>query len=146
MEEIFTDRNCESDSIAHSGIINKLDERYYYVSIIAQKSCSNCYSKGLCSITDLNDQIIEVPRKHNNDRKVGDEVEVLMKKSLGVRAVLLGYILPFVLLLSTLILTYEISESEGLAGAAAIFILIPYYFVLYALKERLKSTFVFSIR
>ncbi len=146
MDEIFTDRNCESDSIAHSGIINKLDERYYYVSIIAQKACSNCYSKGLCSITDLNDQIIEVPRKHNCERKVGDEVEVLMKKSLGVKAVFLGYILPFILLLTTLILTYKILDNEGLAGAAAIFILIPYYLVLYALKDRFKSTFVFSIR
>jgi len=146
MDEIFTDRNCESDSITHSGIIKMVDERYYYISIVSQKACSNCYSKGICSITDMNDQIIEVPRKQNSNRKVGDEVEVLMKKSLGVKAVFLGYILPFILLLTTLILTYNISENEGFAGIAAIFILIPYYLVLYILKDRLKSTFVFSIR
>lgn len=146
MDEVYTDRNCESDSIAHNGIINKVDEKYFYVSIVTQKACSSCYSKGICSITDLNNQIIEVPRKHNSSHKVGDEVEVLMKKSLGIKAVFLGYILPFLLLLITLILTYKISENEGLAGLAAIFILIPYYLVLYAMKDRFKSTFVFSIR
>lgn len=146
LDEFTLDRNCESDSITHSGVINKTDDKYYFVSIISQNACSGCYSKGICNVTELSDKVIMVSKKDPGRFKVGDEVEVVMKKSLAFQAVFLGYLLPFIILFAALLITYYFSKSEGWAGLAALGILIPYYLVLYLLKDRLKSTFVFSIR
>jgi sigma-E factor negative regulatory protein RseC len=146
MDDLITNINCESDSIAHTGIINQIDDKHFFVKIITQKACSNCYSKGICSVSDLNDQIIEVPRKPNATFKIGDKVDVVMKKSLGSKAVFLGYVMPFLLLLLTLIITFNLSENEGLAGLSAVGILVPYYLTLYLVKDRLKSTFIFNIQ
>jgi len=68
-----------------------------------------------------------------------------MQKSLGTRAVMLGYFLPFLLVLLTLIVTLNIFKSQGLAGLISLGVLVPYYMLLYFNKDRLKKTFTFKI-
>ena len=69
-----------------------------------------------------------------------------MRKSLGGVAVFLGYILPFILLMLVLLLVLLISGNEGLAGLLAIAAMIPYYWLLYIFRDKLKRTFSFSIQ
>ncbi|NOX48289.1 MAG: SoxR reducing system RseC family protein, partial [Chlorobi bacterium] len=76
----------------------------------------------------------------------GDRVEILMEKSLGTKAVFLGYILPFIVLFITLIVGLNVFDDEGIAGLLALGILVPYYFALYYLRGRLSNTFIFRIR
>jgi len=146
MSEIYTDNSCELDAIRHNGIIKNLDTRKYYVSITPQSACVSCNAKSVCNVTELNDEIVEVPRRETDDYKPGDKVEILMEKSLGTKAVFLGYIAPFILVLFVLILSLNIFESQGIAGLASIAILIPYYFILYLNRNALKKTFTFRLR
>lgn len=138
--------DCKPEMIGHTGVISRMDDKYYFVSIIPQTACSGCYSKGICGVTGLNDKIITIPKKPSEEFKIGDQVTVMMKKSLGTKAVFLGYLLPFALLLLTLMLSYSFSKNEGIAGLSAIVVLVPYFFVLHLMRDRLKSTFNFSIR
>ena len=78
--------------------------------------------------------------------KVGDKVEVSMRKSLGTKAVMLGYFLPFLLVVATLIISLSLSVGPGLSGLASLSILVPYYMILYRSRNQLKRTFVFYIR
>jgi sigma-E factor negative regulatory protein RseC len=137
--------NCSVDTIRHKGIINKIDERFNYVAIIAQSACSACHAKSACNISDLNEEIIKIPKTPNDDYKTGQTVYVKMRKSLGTLAVMLGYIFPFLLVLVSLIILLNIISSEGLAGLISVGLLAPYYLILYFYRSRLNKTFVFEI-
>ena len=94
----------------------------------------------------MNEEIVEVSRAKEMTYQVGDKVNVVMQKSLGTRAVMLGYFVPFLLVLFTLIISLNLMENQGLSGLLALGILIPYYLVLYMNKDRLKKAFIFSIQ
>lgn len=146
MKNVEVDSSCATDAIKHSGIIKKIDESTIFVSIVAQSSCNACHAKGVCHVSDMNEEVVEVPARGNVDRQVGDKVYVVMKKSLGTQAVLLGYFFPFLLVLITLIVSLTLMNNQGIAGLLSLGILIPYYLILYVSRARLKQTFVFSIQ
>ena len=146
MKTIEMDPGCEVDSIRHSGIVKQIDEQYIYVSIIAQSACVSCHAKGVCNVNEIQEEVVEVPRLSSYRHEVGDKVEVQMKKSLGTRAVMLGYVIPFLLVLASMITLIVLTGDEGIAGLVSLLVLVPYYYVLYLLKNRLKHTFSFTIR
>ena len=145
MANIQIDKDCDLDTIKHSGIIKDINSKQYYISIIAQSACAACHAKGVCNVSELQQEIVEVPREQTDNYKIGDKVEILMEKSLGPKAVMLGYFFPFLLLLVTLIITLSFMKNQGIAGLISIAILVPYYFILYTLRERLKNKFKFRI-
>ena len=146
MKNFEVDGDCTMDAIRHSGIVKKVDDRFTYVSIVSQSACASCHAKGACNITDLQEEVVEVPRTGDEAHKPGDRVEVVMHKSLGTRAVMLGYVIPFLLVIGTMITVLSITGKEGLAGLLSLGILVPYYLMLYLRRSRLKRTFTFSLR
>jgi sigma-E factor negative regulatory protein RseC len=134
------------DTITHPGIIESVNEKQVFVKILAMSACSSCHAKAMCNIAEVEEKIVEIRKEAERNFKEGQEVTVSMKKSLGGKAVFLGYILPFLLLMIVLLTVLLISENEGLAGLLAIAVLIPYYSLLYIFRDRLKRTFSFSIQ
>lgn len=145
MKSFEVDAGCDPDGIKHDGIISKIDEHTVYVSIITQSACNACHAKGVCHVSEMNEEVVEVARNREISYSVGDRVQLVMKKSLGTQAVLLGYIYPFLVLIITLILALGLGLSEGMAGLLSLGVLVPYYLVLYGVKDRLKKTFTFNI-
>ncbi len=136
---------CSTDTIRHKGIVNKTDEHYNYVSIVAQSACAGCHAKSACNVSDLNEEIMKIPKKPNDNYNTGQMVYVKMKKSLGTMAVMLGYFFPFLLVLISLIILLNVVSSEGLAGLISLGLLVPYYLILYVYRNHLNKTFVFEI-
>jgi len=56
-----------------------------------------------------------------------------------------GYVLPFIVVLLTLIVAQEITGNELTAGLISLAILIPYYAALYLLRHHLKKIFKFEV-
>ncbi|MCD4746361.1 MAG: SoxR reducing system RseC family protein [Bacteroidales bacterium] len=131
--------------ISHKGIINNIDNNKIYISIISQSACASCHVKGMCSVADMKEKIIEIENTKNNNYKIGDTVTVVMEKSSGTKAVVLGYFIPFIILLISLIVLISITNNEGLSGLISIGILIPYYLILYIFRDKLKKIFVFKL-
>jgi sigma-E factor negative regulatory protein RseC len=145
VKTIETNTSCEVETIRHKGIVNHMDERFNYVTIVAQSACSSCHAKGACNVSGLNEEIIKIPKTPNDDYKTGQTVYVKMKKSLGTMAVMLGYFFPFLLVLVSLIVFLNLISSQGLAGLISLGLLVPYYLILYFFRGRLSKTFVFEI-
>ena len=134
------------DTITHPGIVESTNDKSVFVKILAMSACSSCHAKAMCNIAEVEEKIVEVRKDPERNFEKGQEVTVSMKKSLGGKAVLLGYIIPFALLMGTLLLVLFLSGNEGLAGLMAIAILVPYYWLLYIFRDKLKNTFSFSIQ
>lgn len=131
--------------ISHRGVITSIDENNYHVSIISESACSACHAKGICSMSEMKEKIIDIPKTGAFEHKTGDFVRITMKKTMGTQAVVFGYFIPFVLLITTLLTVEDLTKDEGIAGLAAIGVLVPYYAGLYLFRNFFKKKFSFTI-
>lgn len=131
--------------IEHSGIIRSIDNTNIEVIIENAEACVSCQVKNICSVGDKKEKIIEI---YNCKEKYepGENVIVTLEQSKGLNALFLGYILPFMILVLTMIITSSLSTNQGLAGILSLLILVPYYIILYYFRDKLKKTFTFKIR
>lgn len=114
------------------------------VNIVNQSACSSCHAQGACTVADFQEKEIEI---HNfkNSYSPGESVTVIFRETQGFTALFFGYILPFVLVLVTLIVALEIFNNELTGGITALAILIPYYIVLWFFRHSLKKVFNFEV-
>jgi len=133
-------------TIEHSGVISKITEQTVEVTILTRSACASCFAKTSCNISEEKEKIINVPRRIDEEYALGEDVNVFYKQSLGFKAVTLAYIIPFLLVITALIITQTISENEVIAGTASLSILVPYYIILYFSRNKLIHTFAFSIK
>ncbi len=134
-----------SSDIKHIGFVKKVNPASLIVSIINQSACSACHAKGSCTVADFQEKDIEIANTSGKVYRPGEEVSVIFKESQGFTALFYGYILPFVLVLLTLITAVSVIESELIGGILALAILIPYYITLYIFRHLLKKVFTFEI-
>lgn len=135
----------EDAPIEHPGIITKIEGRKASVMILSQSACVSCQAKGACNMSEMEEKNVEVELPEPALYQTGQQVNVIMKQSQGNLAVLLGYVLPFAVLLVTLIVLISAGIGEGVSGLVSLSILVPYYFILYRFKGKLQTTFSFSL-
>ena len=133
---------CES--IEHDGIVANADDRTVTVKIVSNSACSGCHAEGFCMVSDKKEKDIIVPGKYTV--APGDCVIVQMKKSMGYKALFIGYILPLLVFLVAMILFAAFSVGEIYAGLGALVILIPYYLILWFFRKRIDNNFTFTIK
>ncbi len=114
------------------------------VNIINQSACSACHANSACSVADFQDKEIEITH-FRKKYSIGEEVTVIFQESKGFTALIWGYVLPFFLVLFTLIITLEITGNELKAGILSLVILLPYYITLYFFRHLLKKVFKFEV-
>jgi sigma-E factor negative regulatory protein RseC len=130
--------------IAQKGIVEEIVDHTIRVRIQRESACGHCNARSMCNLSDISDRIIET---HDNglDLKIGDFVEIAITRSMGHKAVLLGYLLPFLLVITILILLNALRLQEWLSGLISLGMLVPYYMFLYLLRDRLKKSFTFTL-
>ena len=130
-----------SESVSHKGKIVRITPQVTTVSILQHSACGECHAAGLCGMADLAEKTVEVPTDPYAFHNVGDEVEVLLKASMGMKAVWLCYAIPLVILG---LMAVHVSEvPAGLAGLGAIGL---YYLLLYLFRDKLKNEYIFTIK
>ncbi|MBS2213637.1 SoxR reducing system RseC family protein [Carboxylicivirga mesophila] len=136
---------ADLDYIEHEGIVTEVSPHLIKVRIVNESACASCHAKGSCTAADLQDKIIDVYQSESNVQ-IGQKVMILGKKSLAPKAVLLAYIYPILIILAVLVTVFYLTADELLAGGMALAALVPYYLVIYLLKDKLKRTFSFTIK
>ncbi len=137
---------ASAETIEHLGTINHIDDKLVKVVIKPESACGSCRAKGSCSIGDTDEKIIEVFRQNNDNYAIGEEIKVVLENSLGIKALGLGYILPFLILMFILVFMTSIGAGEAMAGAFALGSLVPYYTGLYLFRNNLKREFSFRLK
>lgn len=132
------------ESIEHEGIVESTDNGSVKVRIISNSACSGCHAEGFCLISGQKEKDIIVKGKYRVS--AGDNVKVLMKKSMGYKALFLGYLLPSIIFMAALILLEVFSLGELYAGLGAVAVLIPYYLTLWFFRKRIENNFIFTIK
>lgn len=131
--------------IKHTGIISKVTDNKIEVTIAVSTACSGCHAASSCFMADNSTRIISI-NKTNQEVNIGERVNVVGSRSIGLNAVFFAYVLPFIAVMLTLVFSLSIENTSELrAGLYSILILPPYYLVLYLFKRRFEKKYTFRI-
>ncbi|MCQ2375036.1 MAG: SoxR reducing system RseC family protein [Salinivirgaceae bacterium] len=128
-----------------SGTIISSNGNTVTVQIECSSACSACHSKDMCLSSEKAEKQV-VAQTNGRTYTVGQRVLVSGSKAMANSAIALAYIVPFVLVVITLIVCLQCCFSELQSGLVSILILIPYYAVLYMFRHKLNNKFVFIIK
>lgn len=134
----------KSNEIRHTGRVERVEGDMLHVRILQTSACASCQARSMCMSSESKEKEIDcrwlMPDIPVN---VGDEVEVIVMERLGWKAVLLAYILPFVVLVATVACLDFCFESEALVGTLALCTVGVYYIVLSFFRDRIRKQFAF---
>ena len=116
------------------------------VSIEAREACASCKVKNVCGMGESEQKIVSVMAENPAVFHIGEEVIVSVGQGMGLKAVVLAYVVPFALLLCTLLILLEAGIEEALAGLFSLGAVALYYCVLYFFRKKIEREIVFKIR
>jgi len=140
----YKNRKKTKENIKHKAFVKRVTDTSLIATIVNQSACSTCHAKGACTVADFQEKEIEITG-FSKKYKPGDEITVIFQESQGFAALFYGYVLPFILVLVTLIIATAFSSNELVSGLLSLAILIPYYITLYFFRHLLKKVFKFEV-
>lgn len=133
-------------NIKHLGIVENINGSRLKVKIVQSSACSACSVKGHCSASETKEKIIDVYNKNNVPCQVGERVMIVGTTSMGMKAVLLAFVLPFIVLLLALIISLKLTGGdEAVSAQVSLGTLVPYYLIIYICRNRLSRSFMFIL-
>ena len=135
-----------SSEISHRGRIVAITPEVTTVEIVSESACAACHAKGLCSLGDSKVKQVEVPTRGWDNYTVGQEVSVVLRATMGHKAVWLAYVVPLLVMVAALLGILSAGGSELAAGLGAIGAVAAYYAVIWLLRDRLRKEYVFNIK
>ena len=130
----------------HTGKVVSMTPTMTTVQIVSQSACSECHAAGLCGLSEYTEKAVEVPTSPSATYGVGDEVQVVLKASMGFKAVWIAYFLPLVVLLAITLGLIALGVPEVLSGLAGLGAVALYYLIVWIRRDRLRNEYVFTIQ
>ena len=134
------------EEISHTGRVESITPESITVGIISESACSSCHAAALCGMSEFTKKSVCVPASLYDDYSVGEEVEVVLKASMGHKAVWIGYCIPLVVLLAGLLGALAAGLPELVSGLVGIAAVAVYYFAIWLLRDKLRNVYEFAIR
>ncbi|MED9962050.1 MAG: SoxR reducing system RseC family protein [Bacteroidales bacterium] len=137
----------KEDCVEQKGIVIKKQEDKVIVKIEQKSTCSSCHARGACTSLDKKDKEIEIKTKDTQNYNIGDEVIITISTKLGMKAVLIAFVLPLILLVIALFLSIKLfSLTQSLSALVSLLVVAAYYFFLYKQNLFLSKEFNFLIK
>lgn len=134
-----------SNKIKHAGVVDGVEGECVRVRILQSSACSACKVAAHCNASETKEKIIDVMDADASHYQKGDQVMVVADTAVGFRASLYGYLLPLILMVVTLVGVLAATHSEGLAALSALGILMPYYVLLFLMRNKLRNRLSFTL-
>lgn len=134
------------EEITHKGRLVEIGPTVAVVSFVASSACGACHAAGLCGASEMKDKRVEVPAFEAKGHAVGDEVEVALRASLGLKAVWISYMIPLLLLLGVVLALTAAGWTEVAAGGLAVAAVALYYGGLWLVRDRIARKYEFYLK
>ena len=134
-----------NETITHEGIVTKITDNELEIKILAKSACAACHAKSACTMSDMTEKTLTIPKPEGSDFQILQKVMVTMAVGQGNKAAILAYLVPFLLIMAVLFAMLGIGLGEGLSALIGLAALIPYYIILYLCRDKLKKRFEYTI-
>jgi len=150
--EIYVDLHCklirlimESEKVCKEGIVRKVQDDRLWVEVVVSSACGGCAAKSLCNISEKKNELVEAVNLSGEDFSIGETVQIQMMQKLANKAVVLGYLLPFIVLIVGLFGCYALTHIEWLSVLVGIGLTAIYYVILKLMDKRLAQQFTLYV-
>ncbi len=133
------------DEIRHEGRVVEVRDGEVDVLIVPQSACGSCRSRSMCAMSENTEKIITVADGYSSYYKVGDAVDVSTEKIMGIKAVFVAYVYPFVGMLACLLILLKAGLGELTAGLSALGFVALYFLGLMLFRNKLQREIIFKI-
>ncbi len=133
------------DRIEHSGVVERVDSGRVFVEITAKSACGGCSARAACGMSEATRKVVEVHTPEAARYAPGDQVTVAVTRHMGATAVVLAYVVPFVVLIFVVVAALSLGLSEGWAALAGLVSVILYYGALWLGRHRIEEKIHFTI-
>lgn len=131
--------------IRHEGVVGSTNGNMAHVEIVQTSACSACKARNMCMSSESRQK--EMDAVMLEPLRVGDRVEVEVRERLAWKAVLLAYIMPFVVMMAVIVILDFVTEwSEAIVGTLSLCAIALYYIVLSMFRHKLQKQFSFTAR
>lgn len=140
------ERDFMSHQIVHQGTVASITGDSMQVRITQRAACSECSVSAHCHIAEQKEKLVDVNHVKDIRRfRVGETVLLTFAEQSGMRAVMLAFVVPFLIVVVAVFGCSLFTDSEPVMAYTGILFLIPYYIILYLLRNRLKENFTFHV-
>lgn len=134
-----------TNTIKHRGIVENSCGTHLKVRIVQTSACATCSIKGHCTSSDTKEKLIDVIDTNAGSYCPGDAVWVVGTLSMGARAVLWAFIVPFLLVVVVLFAAMYATGDELSSALLALCTLAPYYYILWLKRKTMRRKFSFTV-
>jgi len=135
-----------NNDIRHSGVVESVEDGCVSVRILQASACAACKVAAHCNAAEAKEKVVEVRTSGRMPQySVGDAVTVCTTRRVATRAVIIGFVLPFLLMVLTLLAVMLLVHDEALAGLLSLAVLLPYYIIVWLLRNRIGREVSFYI-
>ena len=130
-------------AISHHGFVSEVVDGRVRVSLFRPEACGSCQMKGYCGGADEHREHFEITA---SGYEVGDEVQLTMSATTGLRAVVFAYLMPFGILLLVLLAGLQLGLGEGASAVLSLVATGTYYIILKMVSGSIRHYFSIDIR
>jgi len=131
--------------VSHTGIVEGVADGCVSVRILQTSACAACKVAGHCNAAEAKEKMVDVWCADAARYTVGQQVTVAASMAVARKALVLGFVMPFLLVVAVLVTVLYLTKNEGTAAMAALGSLIPYYLLLWLYRDRIQRDITFQI-
>jgi positive regulator of sigma E activity len=130
--------------VTHTGIIGKIDKKGIKVTIGVFAGCADCQIKGNCDMAEesIKELFIECD---SSLYKTGQRVMIRLKSERKTNAQFLKFILPFILLISVMLISSVFTRNEATIGIVSLITLFSYYIIYFLAGRKVKEKLKYQV-
>lgn len=133
--------------IIHQGTVAEIYGDSMRVRITQRAACSECKVSAHCHISEQKEKMVDVNHVMDiGQYHVGETVKLTFAEQTGMRAVMMAFVIPFLILVAAVFVSSRFTDSEPVMAITGLLFLLPYYIILYLLRDRLKEKFTFHVQ
>ena len=133
----------ENNSISHIGIVQSVDGQEVTVKMTVESACAACHAKSLCGVSDSKDKIVRAVNVSDAHFEVGEKVNVEMRQSLAMKAIVICYLLPFIVLLTTFCVMSYFCQNELVNVLVTFAAVAAYFFFIWLFNHKIERNVTF---
>lgn len=132
-------------NIEHTGKIIKIEENRVTVEMEVEGACASCRVQAACGMTDGKSKIAVVKTENASKYSLGEVVTVSVERGMGIKAILIAYVFPFLVLIGSLLAMTENGVDEIVAGLFSMGLMCVYFVIVFMFKNRIEKEIILKI-
>ena len=135
----------KNELVSHEGIVQSIDGDRVTIKMTVASACAGCHARHLCSSLVSRDKLVEAENLYHLPFEVGEKVTVTLQEKLAMKAVILCFLNPLLLIVLLFLLLNGLLHNELIATLGALGSVAVYYFFVWLFRDKIARDYSFVV-